>query len=821
MIKCFLSHSSKDKERYIRLVAEKLRKEVKIFDEETFEQGMSPAEEIIRGLDESDLFVIFLSESALNSKWVRDELKSAKKYLNDGLVQRIYPIIIEERLSFSDPRIPDWLRESGNIKHILRPTIAARKINARLIELSWKFHPRLKERESIFVGRNAIIEEIEERLDDFRRITPSVLIASGLPSIGRRTLLKYATKKSNIIRDSYDFPFIPLASSDSIEDFILKLYAHGFTESLDIQPSLHEELKKKIELATVIVNKIISENERILIEDNGVIVQPDGEIVDWFVEIINSIKNKQMLTFCIASKFRPNKALNHKNEAFYCLYVDELQPHEREGLLARYTKFKNLNLTKDEMSFFSGLLTGFPEQVIYAVDLIDDVGIFNAKKRSHEIQEYSSNKAKLILDKFSSREDVLEFIHLLSKFEFLSYDLIFSITSEDIHAPLLSELIATAICERLGSNGEYVRVNEVIKDYISRSRFGIPDKYSKDVKKHVKEYLVKSDNKNEDLSDYLFSIQQALISGDTVPDNILIPSVLIKTIRKLYDEIRNYRDALKLCDRVLQSEKTIHKNSIDHVRFIKCQCLARLPEEKKFFEEVQKIKEPEKSFLIGFYYRIAGKYEKAKDYFLTVLRNKPSHLRTKGELIQVYLQTEEYDQAFEMAKSNYIDRPANPININNYFTCLIHKERTADNRRELDLAYQRLSVDSSERAQEMAQSAKARILAFYDNNYVQAFDEIEEAINRFPNSDYPLLTKADLAVHSRNVKKLKEAISILEERATPRAQSHRSFLRFKVYLIAFEGDSASAKRFAEQNLSGLGAKAIDRFLQKIDDLPPL
>ncbi|MCZ5158029.1 toll/interleukin-1 receptor domain-containing protein [Escherichia coli] len=78
MIKCFLSHSSKDKD-YVRVVASGLRKETRIFDEQTFEKGMSPSEEILKGLDDTSLFVLFLSDSALESDWVKEEMRLAKK----------------------------------------------------------------------------------------------------------------------------------------------------------------------------------------------------------------------------------------------------------------------------------------------------------------------------------------------------------------------------------------------------------------------------------------------------------------------------------------------------------------------------------------------------------------------------------------------------------------------------------------------------------------------------------------------------------------------------------------------------------------------
>ncbi|NOG30976.1 hypothetical protein HLB35_02930 [Halomonas sp. TBZ9] len=118
----------------------------------------------------------------------------------------------------------------------------------------------------------------------------------------------------------------------------------------------------------------------------------------------------------------------------------------------------------------------------------------------------------------------------------------------------------------------------------------------------------------------------------------------------------------------------------------------------------------------------------------------------------------------------------------------------------------------------MAHSAKARLLAFYDYDYEGAFNEIEEAVNRFPANDYPLLTMADLAVHSRNTEKLRQAISLLEERMSRKAQSYRSFLRFKAYLLALDGDPSSAKRIIEKDLKGLGEKAVNRLTHKVDEL---
>ena len=207
MIKCFLSHSSKDKE-YVRHVADRLSKEGVVFDEATFEPGMGNREEIIRGLEESSLFVIFLSNSSLDSSWVQEELNCAKAMFDENRIHRIFPIIIDKNVDYKDERIPDWMRQQFNLQAVMRPTIAAKNIAARLRELAWKFHPKIKERQEIFVGRSELVSNIEQKFDDFTNFerSPIALIASGLPDIGRRSLLKFSLKKSISLGILMNFP---------------------------------------------------------------------------------------------------------------------------------------------------------------------------------------------------------------------------------------------------------------------------------------------------------------------------------------------------------------------------------------------------------------------------------------------------------------------------------------------------------------------------------------------------------------------------------------------------------------------------------------
>ncbi|WP_252086252.1 toll/interleukin-1 receptor domain-containing protein [Klebsiella quasipneumoniae] len=817
MIKCFLSHSSSDKESYVRIVAEKIRKENRIIDEEAFEEGMVTAEEIIKYLDKSSLFVFFISNKSLDSEWVKLELDRARELLDENTIKRVYPIIIDPKIEYKDKRIPEWMRDQLNIQLISSPTHAARKINARLIELTWADHPRLKERRDIFVGRNDQIKLIEERLDDLQRQMPTVLIASGLPSIGRRSLMTHSLRKANLVTDSYDFSVVSLTSMDSIEDFIIKCCDLGVVEVNNIREILNADLHRKIEIAKNVALQIVNTKERIIIEDRGVIVQNNGDIADWFLEIIDHIRTKDYLAFLIVSQFRARPSLQRTNPAFFNIHIYELEKPERNGLLKRYSTFQEINLSREDSFFFSQLLTGYPEQVLFTVDLIKEEGLFSAKKSSHSIQQFGSDKAKIVLDAFNDNNNVLDFIYLLSRFEFVSYDVLFDIVDENTYLPILEKLFSHSICEKVGSTSDYIRVNEVIRDYVSRNRFGKVNPFEESIKNHVVKFNLSSLNNGQDVSDYIFSGQEGLMYGNEIPDDLLIPSIFIKAIKKLYDEKRNYIDALSLANRLLEKETSIHHSAIDQVRFIKCQCLART-RNGEFFEEVRKIKEPERTFLYGFYYRLGGKFEDASKCYNALLGKGNRDPRVLGELTLVYMQSDEYDLAYNLAYESYKNRPGNILNANNYFTCLILRDKNEENKKELKEIISNMELDGSPKAKEIRGSAHARFIAYYEDSEEQSFSLIESVINEFPDVYYPVLTKAELATHFMNRQKLREAINLIDSNKIRLSQTYRTIIRYRAMLMAMDGQLAPAKSLIEKELKGLIKSSYKRLVDRLDYL---
>lgn len=816
MIKCFLSHSSADKKKYIDIVARKMDKENIIYDAYTFEEGRENLEEIMSGLNQSDLFVVFISNDSLNSKWVQREILEAKNLHEKGYLKKIYPILIDNTINYKDERLPDWMRENYNIRPLVRPSVAFRRIKQRMREISWDFHPRLREKEQIFVGRNELISSFEERIDDFNREKPSCIIAGGLEAIGRRTFLKKAFQKTNIIDRSYEFSVMSFQQQDSMEDFIFKLYDFGFSEEMDLAGFLTKTVNEKVEIASKLIFDLQEVKERVLIIDNGCIVGYDRQLAGWFLEILKKIEKKEIITFAIASKYRLRADKIRGLDSVFAIDIPEMDLKERSGLFVRCVEFEKLHLSKEDLNFFSGLLNGFPQQVFFAVSQVKDLGIEKAKRESHEIIEYSSEKANKILKKYEDDPKKMDFLSFLAHFDFISYDFIFDIVEDtEFYENFLEELITNAVCEEMGSNREYVRVNDALRDYLTRNRFKIPEVYADRLKNHVEKFVANYKNEELDITDFFYSMKEALLSGQEIDEKYLIPSHFLKTMKELYDQYNRYDDVIKLADRVLEKEKFLDEKISGNVRYYLCLSLARKRSDR-LLREVQLIKGPEHNFLLGFYYRLKGRYSDAIDRLQRALGEKESFSRARRELVQVYNYIEDFQSALELAKVNYELGKTNPFHIQAYFHCVLKSSRPFENQKLLRELLGNLEKIKTDLAQEMHMRAKAEFYAFNQNDEGTALGIISDSIAMHPKDIYPLFTKFDICEKFKNIVGMKSTISELEERIDEKSYFYNALLKSKCLLIAYTDEKEVAMAFLNNKLKDFPLTSRDKIRQKIE-----
>jgi len=817
MIKVFLSHSSKDKENYVKNVANWLGKDNIVYDEFTFEEGEKTLDEIVKGLNKSSLFVVFLSENSLDSDWVKKEIIEAKIRIDDSNISKVFPIIIDDKLTYEDKRIPDWLRDHYNLKPIKRAQVAARRIHNKLRELSWSKHPQLGKRKTIFVGRNYQQENFEERIHDFDREKPTTIIVSGFPGIGRRTFLHRALCKTNITENFNRPSSILLDRNVSIEDFILKINDLGLVDLENQLMSLSDKtIDQKIEIIHKVMDSAYQSKELIYLVDDGCIVNHERCISDWFSTAINSYYSHNFPIFCVASKYNVNFSNRPRNNKFYIIELSELNSDERKRLFKQLLELYKVELDRQNFEHISKILSGLPDQAMFAVDLINEDQVTKIADKIPVIAQFNTERAAILLNKYNSQENVLDFIRLLAQFEVISSDFIFKIAPEEHYYTVLERLASEHIVELIGIDGEIIRLNDIVRDYIKRNRIKVTEEFSKKIEQQVILTINSDDILERDSSEYIFTLKEALGKDIRVDEKLLIPSHYLRCMKDLYHGKGSLDKVIQLADIILQKESFLEYRVLQDIRYYLCLALAR-KQDRRMLKEVQNINGKEHTFLLGFYYRICGRLKEALEKFESIIDEKYVGDRAKREIVQVYVQLEEYELALGYAKNNYENHRGNQFHAQAYFNCLVNSADAKKHTDELRGLIKNLRAIGSEQSNEMADISEVIFIAKIEGNKTSALDKIRDCVDMRPDTHYPLLTMCDLAIKYRDINLLKEGFSKLKVIENRKFVSSRSFNKYQAYIYALEGNTENALRIIIDDLSRYPEDSKSRLIKNITE----
>lgn len=762
MPRAFLSHSSKQK-GYVDVVASQLSKENIVYDKFNFEAGGKTIDEIYRGLGESDIFVFFISDEALKSDWVDKEIKKAETLFKDGTLKRLLPILIDNKIDYKDSRIPLWMKDNYNLQYVSRPTKSVERIKQSLKLLSWELYPINKRLNQLFIGRSELIRKFEERVFNFELNVPISILASGFPSIGRRKFMLHSLKNTNKIPDYYTPPIIVLNSRDSIENFILNLYDLGYSETRDLKNLITKTIEEKVEIAFELVSDLVKNNIILFIIDNYSIVGQDGNVVEWYADLSKKLFEHNRILICTASRSRVKAHNLFGKDYIFNIEVPELSKHERNSLFQALLEIDNIQLDKEQILQITNLFLGFPEQIFYALSIIKSSGVAYLIDNLHLLVEYNSSKVAQIVIEYIDKPEASDLLRLLAEFEFISIDFLFNIIGDETpnYKDFITRFSYSAIIEYIGASKEYIRLNDSVRDHILRTGQPIKDSFQRNLKQHAEVFIKDYLTIDKDISDFNYSIQYALEEGNDVPQEYLIPSHFLNTMKELYDNKRKYSDVVKLADRVLENSYFIDKRILREIMYWLCLALARTRNDR-FLKDVQKIDGPDHNFLLGFYYRLKGQNEKAIERLNEVLRYSPYFYRAKRELVQVYLNIDDYESAYQLAKENYENDRSNPYYAQSYFRCLVKLRKDNRDNPEIEKVLNALAKIRSDKAQEMHFTAKAQYEAFVKSNREEALGQIDLAIETYPDNIHPKLTKIDICIKFREKELLEKLIKELE-----------------------------------------------------------
>ena len=373
------------------------------------------------------------------------------------------------------------------------------------------------------------------------------------------------------------------------------------------------------------------------------------------------------------------------------------------------------------------------------------------------------------------------------------------------------------MCENLGANGEYIRLNDAIRDYVRRLRVPLPLEFETKLREHVDLFLQSQDNENIDASDYLYSVRRALTDGKLIDTKILIPSHFLKAMKDLYDRHRDYRDVVTLADRVLESETNLDPHITREIRYYLCQSLARL-KQQRFLSEVKFVGSTEHNFLMGFYYRMCGRTEEAIQRQLKAVKEPRTVSRARRELVQLYVNIEDYEAARTLAELNYKERPSNPFHIQAYLKCIINSPNWKQHEPTIQKLFHALEVAEQkfERAEEMRLNALSQYEAYCLSDYPKALQTIEFAIIKFPHNPYPLFAKINILFRQNaSPDVIEETFRDIENKVQSEVFFRDALLKLRVQLLYLQGKDAEAVMLIKPFLKSIPENMRDTVSRKL------
>lgn len=837
MDKIFLSHSSKNK-NYVRPIYEYFGGDRCVFDEMTFEAGMQTIKEIFKGIDDADIFVFFISNDSLESEWVKKEIYQAQEHLNNDSkkLSQIFPIIIDDSITYADTRIPDFLKTgfgAYNLRHIQNYKVACKKIEEQLTRLRMEKEIDFDNKLNFFYGRDLEKKTFKEKLDErdengkLRHI--KCLVISGIDGIGRRAFARAALKDSQMM-ERYYFPMsISLSQNDSIDDFIMKL-----SSDLGLGDYNNDDIAKlggiddKIDILVDLLNTAQKYREQIFVEDDMCLVK-SSEIAYWFEKVLEKIGRK--VTLVIITRISLNSFRYRRNKNVFQISLQNLEPSDTFGFLRGYSKICGIPFEEEDIDFFTEILTGYPLQIQYCVELAsDNQSIQYIKDNSYLVYDMPKVNSAKILDVIIEddlKKEYNGFLALLAQLGTVPVSLVeYVIKKNAVYRQILSRIKMFTICSTVGTSGEYLKLNSVIRDYVLRSGFSMTDDIKGILNDNIEEFTKRMEDPEYmnylSFSEFSYYVKENLKNNVSVPDRFLYATVYVKSVVELYNAGK-YSRVLDIVKDMKQSRLFLNSDEDvkNVIQFYYCSSLARL-KKIEFDAEVSYFRENESyqqyNFLKGFNYRLQGQYQMAENSYLNVLEKNPRHDKARRELVLIYTNMQDYDTALDLAEQNYRDYPENLYQMQAYFDCLMYKTDLTE-RQEKDINDILKTAESIYRtaASEIYFQLKAKYLAFIDYDTKKALQVLEEGLVKFNHSFYIHKDYFDICRRANDKLGMEKAYNNLKSIAgSGNANFSIALLCREAYLDAFQGKSKVAIGLKLKSNSHLTENAMENIMNHVD-----
>ena len=813
----FISHSSADKDQFVRPLVALIGPDRVEYDEETFEDARRNEEEILAALERSTHFVVLISDISLDSKWVARELAEARRRINERRLESIIAVRISDQVALTDSRIPEWLVEDYNIVQITNVRKIADLIRLRIDESIQLARASQGLKTEVFTGRNALLEDFENRMASVTDPPPKLIVASGWNDVGRATFLERAFVKTNLVRSELFCPIVPLGEDCSIEDLILRLGELGITSQVSAPEVTKLSLAQKLELLRDIIFSIRKSRYLPIICDDRCIFDAGGRPAKWIAESVASLEDRPVLG--ITTTRRPELKNNESlRRSCYTIAIPELSVKERKTLFVTLLRKMNVELGADDLKSFSVLFSGYPEQVYYAADFVQELGARRTlMERSREITEFADTRAKAVLEEFKGDQISSDILLLLSRFEYVDLDLLVRLVDHPECAAKISILIDKGACNLLGLDGQFVRLNDLARPVIRRIA---PKALSWERQKTLKAKVREAARHPGDFDNGFLAYALPEVLADKNVESAeswILPSYTISMVKRLSNQSSKIDRAIELCDRLLERGQLESRIELS-ARYFLCICLAK-KRDTRFHRELQVVRTvdlPTAHFLKGFWLRRGGRLDEAQKEIDKVKDEPRFRDRVEVETLTMLITKEHYDEAFDLAYEKFVLKNMNPYIIRLCFIATMNSSSWQDR---VDVLQDLLAAYDNcigEKVESFRLLSEAEFAAIVQNDSVQSFNLTDQAIEEEPDARYGYETGCKCAIHFHDHEKwcyYFEGFCRFEK-----AMSRINFMRMSIWDVAFKGDKRRVDLLMDGKLAQLGPEdLVARFRAHVHD----
>lgn len=659
-MKAFLSHTSSDKD-LVGLVHQKLENKNAWYDAADIENGESIPEKINEGLRYATHYILFWSQKASESNWVRAELNAAFVRMMANKCKFMLFVLDNTPL----PELLQPYKYDNIDKNDLEKAsdIIVEKIFSQEATVT-----RLSE----FVNRTKEIGDIEESI----RAGYKLIILQGILGIGKSSLAEKAITwlypNKAVSRIIIDFNTIPGIAELAIE------MSHKTKKKL-INSNL--TILEQRENIKYFMEYISANNILLILKDVKKWLNEDGTMNSNMLFLTDLIVNTPMFSY--ATIMTTSRYIDipydyyEKTRQLPILGLEDSHISQiiKNNLPEKFLCDDNKNLE------FAKRLYGYPLGAKLGAYRIANHGYDYYLQQPEKIQALKVSLAKQLISYAELSDECLEYLKIIalcqSRLRNDEYILAFPEFSDKI--AMLSDEAFFAGILKYGEDGCY-KLELLVEDYFYDLAFH--DSKCKtycDKLEKILLNIIKSDDMN-----YMRLVPVAvhiLTLNGKIDKAIQVRAELTATITASMWDMYNHREydeANNVAEQLIQ----IDSENVE-ARYVKALCLMRFDEDTEAKTILNNLLEEDTDNVARYYYALGrmykkqGKYDKAIELYKTAILNRRRYLSPYRELAECYILMDNISEAKKAIEN------AKKIDESNVFVILLEarllqKEDCAD-----------------------------------------------------------------------------------------------------------------------------------------------